>query len=294
MNILSLFDGISCGLTALKSAGYTAAAYYAYEIDKDAIKIALKNHPEIIQCGDVLAADFTQYENIDLLLGGSPCQDLSILKNRDRSGIGGKKSSLFWKFKEALETVKPRFFLFENVGNMRDSDKNIITAALGVEPVKINTSLFLPQNRERFYWTNIPIQPLPAGTSLKFKDIMEAEAAEKYYYNKPFTLLDNHKDKNVIAIIELNTHETLKRVYNPNGIIGCLTCVSGGYQEKKIYDAATNRVRKLTPIEYERLQGLKDNYTEGLSNSKRYSVCGNGWTIPVIAHILKGMDNGAD
>ena len=240
-----------------------------------------------------MAADFTQYKDIDLLLGGSPCQDLSIVKNRDRTGLDGKKSSLFWYYVEALNTVKPRFFLFENVGNMRDSDKNIITAALGVEPIKINTSVFLPQNRERLYWTNIPVMPLPQESGLRFADIMEQAAAEKYYYNKPFTL-ETDTTKNVIATLDINTHETLKRVYNANGIIGCLTCVSGGYQEKKVYDAATNRVRKITPLEYERLQGLRDNYTEGLSNSKRYTVCGNGWSIPVIGHILKGMGYAAN
>lgn len=290
MKVISMFDGIACGLVALKNLGIEIDEYYAYEIDKDAIKIANKNHSEIIQCGNVLAADFQQYQNIDLLLGGSPCQDLSIVKNRDRSGLNGKKSSLFWCYKEALDIVKPRYFLFENVGNMRECDKSIITAALGVEPIKINTSLFLPQNRERLYWTNLPLLPLPTATEQKFSDLMEPAAAEKYYYNKPFRM-ETHTDKNVIAILDLNTHEALKRVYNPNGIIGCLTCVSGGYQEKKVYDMAANRVRKLTPIEYERLQGLPDNYTEGLSNSKRYTVCGNGWSIPVIEHILKGLIN---
>lgn len=293
MNVLSLFDGIACGLVALNGAGYDAAAYYAFEIDKDAIKIAVKNHPQIIQCGDVLETDFSQFKNIDLLLGGSPCQDLSIVKNRDRRGLSGNKSSLFWKYKEALDTVKPRFFLFENVGNMRAEDERTITAALGVEPIKINTNVFLPQNRERLYWTNIPVAALPEGAGLVFADVMEVETEEKYYYKKPF-VLEADTTKNVIATLEINTHEALKRVYNPNGIIGCLTCVSGGYQEKKVYDYATNRVRKLTPTEYERLQGLPDNYTQGLSNSKRYTVCGNGWSIPVIEHILKGIGNAAN
>lgn len=288
MTVLSLFDGISCGLVALKNLGIEIDTYYAYEIDKDAIKIAMKNHPEIQQRGNVLDADFTQYENIDLLLGGSPCQDLSIVMNRDRTGLDGKKSSLFWSYVDALNTVKPHFFLFENVGNMRESDKKIITSALGVEPIKINTSIFLPQNRERLYWTNIPVLPLPQASGLCFADVMEQAAAERYYYQKSFTLEEN-KDKNVIGTLEINTHEALKRVYSPQGIIGCLTCVSGGYQEKKVYVPEENRVRKLTPIEYERLQGLPDNYTEGLSNSKRYTVCGNGWSIPVIEHILKGL-----
>jgi DNA (cytosine-5)-methyltransferase 3A len=118
---------------------------------------------------------------------------------------------------------------------------------------------------------------------------MEETVDEKFYYNKPFTL-DGDKTKNVIGTIALNTYEANKRVFNPDGIIGCLTCVSGGYQEKKVYDDKTNRVRKLTPIEYERLQGLPDNYTAGVANSKRYTACGNGWCIPVIEYILGGLE----
>lgn len=117
---------------------------------------------------------------------------------------------------------------------------------------------------------------------------MEETVAEKYYYNKPFKL-EVDKTKNVIGTIELNTYEANRRVFNPDGIIGCLTCVSGGYQEKKVYDEKTNRVRKLTPIEYERLQGLPDNYTAGVADSKRYTACGNGWCIPVIESILLGL-----
>ena len=288
MNVLSLFDGISCGLVALKEMGVEVENYYAYEIDDTAIKIAMKNHPEIKQCGDVRNADFSQYENIDLLLGGSPCQDLSIIL-KQREGLAGAKSSLFWCYHEALIKAKPRYFLFENVGSMKEKDKKIITEALGVEPIKVNTAVFLPQNRERYYWTNIPFQALPEPSGLVFRDVMEAEVKEKYYYNKPFTL-EEDKNQNVIGTIELKTHETLRRVYNQNGVIGCLTCVSGGYQEKKVFDAEKGKVRKLTPIEYERLQGLPDNYTSGAADSKRYTVCGNGWSIPVIKHLLSGIN----
>lgn len=156
MRVLSLFDGISCGLVALKNLNISVKEYFAYEIDINAIKISAKNHPEVIRCGDVLTADFTQYKGIDLLLGGSPCQDLSISK-AGREGLKGSKSSLFWKYKEALEVAKPKYFLFENVGSMREEDKAIITEALGVNPIMINADNFLPQNRERYYWTNIPV-----------------------------------------------------------------------------------------------------------------------------------------
>ena len=287
MRVLSLFDGISCGLVALKNLGFTIEAYYAFEIDASAIKISSKNHPEIIRYGDVMNNDFKEFKNIDLLIGGSPCQDLSITK-AGREGLNGSKSSLFWKYKEALDNVKPRYFLFENVASMKDADRDIITEALGVAPVMINSDIFVAQNRERYYWTNIPIPPLSRAAMHTFRDIMQDNVAEKYYYNKDFTLFED-RTKNVIGSLSINTYEALKRVFNPDGVIGCLTCVTGGYQEKKVYDDKSNRVRKITPIEYERLQGLKDNYTEGLSDSKRYSVCGNGWCIPVIEHIFKGL-----
>ena len=292
MRVLSLFDGISCGRVALEKLGINVSAYYAFEIEESAIKISAKNYPDIIRCGNVLDADFSQFEDIDLLIGGSPCQDLSISKSKDREGLKGSKSSLFWSYKDALDIVKPTYFLFENVASMKDVDKDIITEALGVEPIYINSSNFVAQNRERYYWTNIPVAEVKAANH-KFREVMEEEVDSKLYYTKPFTL-EEDKSKNVIGTIQLNTYEANKRVFNPDGVIGCLTCVSGGYQEKKVFDDKTNRVRKLTPIEYERLQGLPDNYTSGVCNSKRYSACGNGWTVDVIAHIFRGMKDGTD
>lgn len=156
MKVLSLFDGISCGLVALKNLGYEIEEYHAFEIEENAIKISKKNHPEIIRYGNVMDADFKEFEGVDLLIGGSPCQDLSISK-AGREGIEGKKSSLFWSYKQALDNAKPRYFLFENVASMKEQDKRIITEALGVEPMLINADSFLPQNRERYYWTNIPV-----------------------------------------------------------------------------------------------------------------------------------------
>ena len=292
MKVLSLFDGISCGLVALKRLEVQVDEYHAFEIDENAIKVSNANHPEIIRHGDVLTADFTQFIGFDLLIGGSPCQDLSIAKSNGE-GLKGSKSSLFWTYVEALRTAKPRYFLFENVGSMKDSDRDIITEALGVEPILINSSDFLPQNRERYYWTNIPVSPLLTTTNTSFRSVMEEQPAEKYYYKKDFTLFED-RDKNVIGELKVNCYESGRRLHNPDGIIGCLTCVNGGYQEKKVYDDRVGRPRKLTPIEYERLQGLPDNYTKGLCDSKRYSVCGNGWTIPVIEHLLRGMTDGTN
>lgn len=288
MRVLSLFDGISCGLVALKNLGIKVEEYHAFEIDDNAIKVSNANHPEIIRHGDVLTADFTDFQSFDLLLGGSPCQDLSIAKSYDRQGLKGSKSSLFWKYAEALEIVKPQYFLFENVGSMSDRDKDIITETLGVEPLKINSTIYLPQNRERYYWTNIPVKPLVAASNKTFRDVMEESVAEKYFYKKDFEIFED-KTKNVIGELKINSFESGRRLHNPDGIIGCLTCVNGGYQEKKVYDDRVGRPRKLTPIEYERLQGLPDNYTKGLCDSKRYTVCGNGWCVPVIEHLLSAL-----
>ena len=118
MRVLSLFDGISCGRIALERAGILVESYYASEVDKYAISVAQKNYPDTIQLGDINTIDFKQFVGkIDLIIGGSPCQDLSVAK-QNREGLSGKQSGLFWKFVEALETIKPRFFLLENVANV--------------------------------------------------------------------------------------------------------------------------------------------------------------------------------
>ena len=178
MNVLSLFDGISCGMVALERAGIPVDRYVAYEIDESAIKVSKANYPNIEHCGDVTAADFHEYKGFDLLIGGSPCQSLSIVQSKTREHLDGK-SKLFYEYLRAKEEMNPKY--------------------------KMHT----------------------------------------------------------------------------------LTCVSGGGQQKKVY--VDGRVRKLTPIEYERLQTLPDNYTAGLSDGKRYTCCGNGWTVNVIAHIVKGI-----
>ena len=199
-------------------------------------------------------------------------------------GLDGS-SKLFWDFVRIKDYIKPKYFLFENVESMKDSDRDIITEALGVEPIMINSSLFTAQDRKRYYWTNIPILPLPEESPLVLKDIMIHNPDEKLFYKQDFEF--HGWDKKQIATLNLKCHDIGKRVYNPNMKCATLTAVTGGYQEKKVYD--NGRCRKLTPLEYERLQGMKDNYTEGIANSKRYCACGDGWTIPVIAHILKGL-----
>lgn len=284
MKVLSLFDGISCGMIALERAGIPVEKYVAYEIEESAIKISKKNYPQIEHCGDVTKADFTQYQDFDLLIGGSPCQSLSITQAKTRQHLNGK-SKLFFEFVRAKEEMKPKWFLFENVASMNEESKKAISECLGCKPIFINSSDFSAQSRPRLYWTNIPVDMNYIASSDVLKDIMENNVPEKYYYNCDFDFYG--LDKTVCANLHINGHDILKRVNSPNAKCQTLTCVSGGSQQKKVYD--NGRCRKLTPIEYERLQTLPDNYTKGISDSKRYTVIGNGWTIDVITHMLKGL-----
>lgn len=286
MKVLSLFDGISCGRVALERAGIPVERYVAYEIDPNAIKISAKNYPMIEHCGDVTKADFTQYRGFDLLIGGSPCQSLSIVQSKTRQHLDGK-SKLFFEFVRALEEVKPKYFLFENVASMNEESKRVISELLGCEPVFVDSKVFSAQQRPRYYWTNIPVELLPPACPVVLGDILqpEEEIAEKMYYTAP--LLNIDMKKQVCATLDIKNNEMHKRVFNPDFKMHTLTCVSGGHQQKKVL--VNGRCRKLTPIEYERLQTLPDNYTAGVSDGARYTACGNGWTVDVIAHILRGL-----
>ena len=283
MRVLSLFDGISCGMVALERAGIPVERYVAYEIDKCAIQISKKNYPQIEHCGDVTTADFTQYNGFDLLIGGSPCQSLSITQSKMRKHLYGK-SKLFFEFVRAKEEMRPRYFLFENVASMNDESRRVISNCLGCEPRLVNSGIFSAQDRPRLYWTNIPFKFPLQTRNLVLRDILEAQVDEKYYYNCGFDYLG---EKNVAAILHINGHDILKRVQSPNFKSHTLTTCGGGNTQKKVL--VNGRARKLTPIEYERLQTLPDNYTAGISDTRRYTAVGNGWTVDVIAHILKNL-----
>lgn len=286
MKVLSLFDGISCGMVALERAGIPVERYVAYEIEPNAIKISKKNYPQIEHCGDVTTADFSKYKGFDLVIGGSPCQSLSIVQSKIRQHLDGK-SKLFFEYVRALREIKPKYFLFENVASMNDESKKVISELLGCQPIFIDSGDFSAQQRPRYYWTNIPINLLDHKKSpLVLKDIMQNNVAEKYFYN--FPLADIDMSKQVCATLIHKNHEIHKRVFNPNFKCHTLTCVSGGNQQKKVLD--NDRARKLTPLEYERLQTLPDGYTEGISDTHRYTVCGNGWTVDVIAYIFKSLE----
>lgn len=284
MKVVSVFDGISCGMVALERAGIPVEQYVAYEIEPNAIKISQKNYPCIEHRGDVTTADFTQYRGFDLLIGGSPCQSLSIVQSKTRQHLDGK-SKLFFEFVRALEEIKPRYFLFENVASMNEESKGVISELLGCEPIFIDSKLFSAQQRPRYYWTNIPVESVPAESPLVLKDIMEPDVAEKYFYNHP--LADVDMTKQVCATMVYKNHEIHKRIFNPDFKCHTLTTCGGGNTQKKVMDHG--RARKLTPLEYERLQTLPDNYTEGVADGHRYTAIGNGWTVDVISFILRGV-----
>lgn len=286
MKVLSLFDGISCGRLALDRAGIPVERYVAYEISKSAIQISKNNWSDIEHMGDVMAADFTDYRGFDLLIGGSPCQSLSITRGEIRTNLDGK-SKLFFEFARAYLEAKPKYFLFENVASMNEESKEIISNFFGCQPVLIDSRLFSAQQRPRYYWTNIPIGKLPLESPLVLSDILqpESEIDPKYYYDAQLTDID--RSRQVCATLNININEMHRRVFNPAFKMHTLTCVSGGNQQKKVL--VDGRCRKLTPLEYERLQTLPDNYTAGFSDGARYTAIGNGWTVDVIAFIMKGL-----
>jgi DNA (cytosine-5)-methyltransferase 3A len=302
MNVLSLFDGISCGMVALERAGIEVNNYYASEIDKYAIEISKNNYPKIIQLGSVTDINFMELPKIDLLIGGSPCQDLSIAK-RSGKGLDGEKSGLFYKYVEALETLKPKYFLLENVASMKNSDKDKISQILGVAPIMINSTLLSAQQRKRYYWTNISSVILPEDKNIYLKNILEhgcTDRLKNYCITATYSRAGNLKDyfefrqRQIVfdkpeRIAQIGKGGQGDRIYSIDGKSVSLSANGGGRGAKTGLYYTDIGVRKLTPIECERLQTLPDNYTEGVSNSQRYKMLGNGWTVDVIAHILKGM-----
>lgn len=304
MNVISLFDGISCGMLALIKSGIKVENYIAYEIDKYAIQISKKNFPNIIHNGNVVNADFYKYAGFDLLIGGSPCQDLSIAKT-NRKGLLGSRSSLFFEYVNALNIIKPKYFLFENVASMNKENKDIISKCLGVEPIMINSALVSAQQRKRLYWTNIPNVTQPTDKKILLKDILENgyPYQEKSYclkarYQGACFEHDYPRKQNTMVFMPIRlgningSKSQAHRVYSINGKSITLSANGRGLGAKTgLYKIdlpdGDYYIRKLTPIECERLQTITDNYTQGISDTQRYKCIGNGWTVDVIAHILK-------
>ena len=348
MNVLSLFDGMSCGQIALNQAGIKYKNYFASEIDKHAIKVCLSNYPKTIQIGNVTQIDCNKLPKIDLLIGDSPCQSFSFagkrngmitkdeieivtlnqylkLKNEDYQFEG--QSYLFWEYIRILKETKPKYFLLENV-KMIEKWEKIINKTLGVKPILINSSLVSAQNRERLYWTNIGLKKTglfhylftiieqPKNKNIFIKDILENNVNEKYFLKN-----DNFNFKKI-----KEKHPFAPRIPNTNQKSNCLTIGGKGNKDlviihnsmlrnsktgkggtgllsrydNKSYCLDTKQsniieylqnnkndiIRRLTPIECERLQTVPDNYTKEVSDTQRYKMLGNGWTIEVIKHIF--------
>ena len=298
MEVISLFDGISCGRVALDRAGLPVGEYHAWEIDKHAMQISKNNYPGILQHGDVTREDFTKYRGSDLLLGGSPCQGFSS------SGKGlnfdDPRSKLFFEYVRALREVRPTYFLLENV-NMRQEWQDVITEHLGVHPIRINSALLSAQNRERLYWTNIPGVTMPPDKGVKLQDILEdidlphLGAIRGRRLNKATIVgrrLDEsgHRqdyDRNIKITQCLEVRRTNTDKSN------CLTTVDKDNVLTTLppgrYPNAFNGdlpFRYYTTREYERLQTLPDGYTLGVPDGAARRALGNAWTVDVVAWIL--------
>lgn len=266
--------------------------YFTSEVNPHAIKISHKNYPSNIQLGDITQITESMLDElpkIDLVIGGSPCQDLSVYKydRDDVKGLEGSKSNLFYHYERILKYINPKYFLLENVP-MEKEWEDIITDLLGVEPIKINSELVSAALRKRLYWTNIPNVTQPEDKGIMIKDIIvpAEQVPDKYWYDKPFTY--NGDDKKVQATLHISGHRNMKEVYNINGKCNTLLCDGdGGNRQKKFFQ--DGRCRKAMPIEYERMMTLPDNYTDCVADSHRYSAVGNGWTVDVIAHIFKQL-----
>lgn len=322
LKVLSLFDGISVAQQALKELGFDVE-YYASEIDKHAISITQKNHPNTKHIGSVvnivnyhgllskqgvleqheLTQPFTSIEDFDLLIGGSPCQDLSIAKH-DRKGLWGERSGLFWEYVRILDEVKPKYFVLENVASMSKYDKQVITNTLGVEPIMIDASLVSAQKRKRLFWTNIPNITQPEDRGIYLKDILLPETYTEFdksysltasyngavlwnsierrqrtmVWNKPIKVADLYKSGGQAG-----------RVYSIDGKSVTLKALGGGVGAKTGLYQIKDYARKLEPIECERLQSLPDNYTEGISKGLRIKALGNAFNKDVVKHILKNI-----
>ena len=314
MNILSLFDGISCGRLALDRAKIKVDEYYASEIDKYAITVTNHNFPNTIQLGDVINIDYNKLPKIDLLIGGSPCTGFSFAGKG--LNFNDPKSKLFFEFVKALKILKPKYFLLENV-KMKKEYQDVISKLLGVEPIEINSSLLSAQNRKRLYWTNIINIKQPKNKGILLKDILETSgeyikiskrSVYKKFQDKASCLTagghsgGNHSDMDLIGqklyhignATDIKGFEIIKRIYATYGKSPTVTTMTGGHRHPKI---ALNdyEYRRLTPIECEKLQTIPKNYTlvpygkRMMSNSQRYKQIGNGWTVDIIAHIFKNI-----
>ena len=300
-SVLSLFDGMSCGQIALNRVGIEYDNYFASEIDKHAIKVTQTNYPKTIQLGDVCGIQYedgalfhhqndTPLKNggsfitkIDLLIGGSPCQGFSF------AGKGlnfeDTRSKLFFEFVRLKNETQPKYFLLENVVMKKEHEK-VISEFLGVEPVLINSNLVSAQNRKRLYWTNIPGLKQPVDKQIGWGKIREFGVADNFYYSKNgLDWLKRHGERKVKKLAIWGENDKCQMIEASH---------FKNYSSQRFFGIEDEKgLRYITPIECERAQTVPDNYTDCVSNTQRYKMLGNGYTVDVIAHIFGSLLNGA-
>jgi DNA-cytosine methyltransferase len=361
MRVLSVFDGISCAKVALDRVGIPVTEYLSSEIDPHAIKISQANHPDITRLGDIRHVFMSHLKApIDLMIGGSPCQDLSIAK-KNRQGLAGDRSGLFWEFVRIRNYIRPRWFILENVASMPWQDRDTISQALGVNPILIDASLVSAQSRKRLFWTNIPFT-MPEDKGILLKDILQPDGEVDPSFTidgKSFCLTSSYhkvgtgdketehnrkrKQRTMVKVGHIGaTDGQANRVYDPNGKSVTLSANGGGsgaktglyavgrdigrrltpdgtradydlslpyerrvelrddaktgtltsvQKDNLVVNTETHRIRKLTPIECERLQGLPDGYTDHVAKTHRYKTLGNAFNVDVVASILRGLQS---
>jgi DNA-cytosine methyltransferase len=303
MNVLSLFDGMSCGQIALERIGVKVDNYFASEIKEHGIKVTKHNYPDTIHLGDVRNVKASDLPEIDLVIGGSPCQDFSQA-NKERKGLLGDKSSLFYEYLRLLEECNPKHFLLENV-DMYPSDFGKISELLGTFPVKINSSLVAPQLRERVYWTSAGEHyhdltgfrhcdiPQPNDKKITLQRILDEGYTDR---KKARCLLEGDSRPN-------STPVKMFHRYYTSGFTTLIFRSRQHYHDcKEYYDKhfkglsadeiecdsdVFNGLRYMNQRELERCQTVPEGYTEPLTRNEAASVLGDGWTVDVIAHILK-------
>ena len=324
MKVISLFDGMSCGRIALERAGIEVKSYYASEIDKHAVKVSRNNYPDIIQIGDVTKVNYKDgilyTENgeyfvgaIDLLIGGSPCQGFSMAGKQ--IAFNDERSKLYFEYERLLNEIQidnPNVkFLLENV-KMKQEYKDVISERLGVQPVVINSNLVSAQNRYRLYWTNISDISVPKDRGILLKDILQNVVDDKYYIKngrlqwlktfgelkekKGYVAFSPNKAKCLTVRGEPSWNTTYILQYPHGSNKGGLRAIDGKAPAMTVSSWEYNNlllndglVRKLTPEECELLQTVPKGYTSKVSDSQRYKMLGNGWTVDVIAHIFEGL-----
>tara|TARA_R100001224_G_scaffold113758_1_gene100513 strand:+ start:794 stop:1801 length:1008 start_codon:yes stop_codon:yes gene_type:complete len=330
MRVLSLFDGMSCGQIALDQLGIPVEKYYASEIDKYAIKVTQANYPDTIQVGDICELNPKDFMDVDLIMGGSPCQGFSFAGKQ--LAFDDPRSALFFEFIRLLKAIKPKYFLLENV-RMKKEFLQVISQQVsecypeipfGIEPIFINSSLVSAQSRQRYYWTNIPGIKQPEDRGIILRDILEdnfdserdkAHCIDANYYKGASVEQYKKKHRRQLVVEKLpDKSQTIKSQYYKSSRAnferqGTFHATGVPLESKVREKSKTVRAggrgsydrhewdsvdelhwRKLTPLECERLQTVPDNYTNYVSNTQRYKMLGNGWTVEVIKHILKNMD----